>query len=71
MNKIFAKFMALAVSAAMIIPSVAIANGKSVEDLIASYEEYARGESEAENPLEVFESWTEVPFGEDPFSDME
>ena len=26
MNKIFAKFMALAVSAAMIIPSVAIAN---------------------------------------------
>ena len=48
--------------------SVAIANGKSVEDLIASYEEYANGESEAENPLEVFESWTEVPFGEDPFS---
>ena len=51
--------------------SVAIANGKSVEDLIASYEEYANGESEAENPLEVFESWTEVPFGEDPFSYME
>lgn len=48
--------------------SVAIANGKSVEDLIASYEEYAKGESDAENPLEVFESWTEVPYGEDPFS---
>lgn len=48
--------------------SVAIANGKSVEDLIASYEEYTKGESEADNPLEVFESWTEVPFGEDPFS---
>ena len=48
--------------------SVAIANGKSVEDLIASYEEYLRGESEADNLLEVFEGWTEVPFGEDPFS---
>lgn len=48
--------------------SVAIANGKSVEDLLASYEEYTKGESESGNPLEVFESWTEVPFGEDPFS---
>ena len=47
---------------------MAIANGKSVEDLIASYEEYLRGESEADNLLEVFEGWTEVPFGEVPFS---
>lgn len=49
--------------------SVAIANGKSVEDLMKSYEEYLQNESG--NILEMFENWTEISFGEDPFSDTD
>ena len=51
--------------------SVAITNGKSVEDLIKSWEEYEKMEPDPDNPvnpLDVFERWTEFPYGEDPFS---
>ena len=51
--------------------SVAIANGKSVEDLIQSWKEYENMTPDPDhplNPLDIFESWTEVPYGEDPFS---
>lgn len=53
MNKIFAKFMALAVSAAMIIPSVAIANEEVIADEIevVAVEETAATEEIVETEL--------------------
>lgn len=51
--------------------SVAIANGKNVKDLIESWKEYQKANVDPNNPvnpLEYFERWTEVPYGEDPFS---
>ena len=42
--------------------SVAISNGKSILDLIQSFEEYAAGETEM-SELEIWEQWTGIEYG--------